>query len=124
MDAHTDLKELARIASEYPRAEFAVLTGSQTGGDNPIFPPMDTVRALRNLDGVNTALRLCGTYARMAAGEMPAGWPARVKAQGFGRVQVNLHGDAENPGRIQMAATMVQRFAEETETGSIILQHR
>ena len=51
VDAHTDLKELARIASEYPQAEFAVLAGSQTGGDNPIFPPMDIVRALRNLDG-------------------------------------------------------------------------
>ena len=69
VDTHTDLNELARIAREYPQAEFAVLAGSQTGGDNPIFPPMETVRALRNLDGVNTALHLCGKYARMAAGE-------------------------------------------------------
>ena len=124
VDAHTDLKELARIAMEYPQAEFAVLTGSQTGGDNPIFPPLKTVRALRNLDGVNTALHLCGKYARMAAAEMPAGWPIKIKAQGFGRVQINLHGDAENPRRVQVRAAMVRHFAQETETGSIILQHR
>ena len=124
VDAHTDLKELAQITREYPKAEFAVLAGSQTDGDNPIFPPMETVRALRNLDGVNTALHLCGTYARMAAGEVPAGWPARVKAQGFGRVQVNLHGDAKNPGRIQVRALEIRHFAQEAENGSVILQHR
>ena len=69
VDAHTDLTELARIANEYPRAEFGVLVGSQTSGDNPIFPPLEIVWELRNLHGVNTALHLCGKYARMAAGE-------------------------------------------------------
>ena len=124
VDAHTDLMELAKVASEYPRAEFAVLAGSQTGRDNPIFPPMETIRALRNLDGVNTALHLCGKYARMAAGGHFPSWPARVKAQGFGRVQVNLHEDVENPTRVRVAASSVRRFAQEAETGSIILQHR
>ena len=98
VDAHTDLEELREIAREYPQAEFAVLFGSQTSGDNPIFPPAETVRALRNLDGVNTALHLCGKYARMAAGEMRTIWPVKLKARGFGRIQVNLHGDEQDPG--------------------------
>ena len=107
VDAHTDLKELARIANEYPRAEFAVLAGSQTGGDNPIFPPMDTVRALRNLDGVNTDLHLCGKYARMAAGETHAPHSLNLLCNGFGRVHVNLHGEAKNPERVQVRAARV-----------------
>ena len=124
VDAHTDLKELARIAIEYPQAEFAVLAGSQTGGDNPIFPPMDTVRALRNLDGVNTALHLCGKYARMAAGETHAPHSLNLLCNGFGRVQVNLHGEAKNPERVQVRAARVRHFAQKVETGSVILQHR
>ena len=124
VDAHTDLKELARIAREYPQAEFAVLARSQTGGDNPIFPPLDTVRALRNLDGVNTALHLCGKYARMAAGETHTPHSLNLLCNGFGRVQINLHEDVENPTRVRVAALSVKRFAEQTGTRSVILQHR
>ena len=124
VDTHTDLKELARIASEYPRAEFAVLAGSQTGGDNPIFPPLDIVRALRNLGGVNTALHLCGKYARMAAGETHAPESLNLLCNGFGRVQVNLHGEAENPEGVQVRAARVRRFVHEAETRNVILQHR
>ena len=57
---------------------------------------MDIVRALRNLDGVNTALHLCGKYARMAAGETHAPHSLNLLCNGFGRVQVNLHGEATN----------------------------
>ena len=124
VDAHTDLEELREIAREYPRAEFAVLFGSQTWGDNPIFPPDETVRALRNLDGVNTALHLCGKYARMAAGEMRTIWPVKLKARGFGRIQVNLHGDEQDPRRVEIAVPTIKRFAEQTSTGSVILQHQ
>ena len=85
----------------------------QTGGDNPIFPPLDTVRELRDLDGVNTALHFCGKYTRMAAREMRATWPVRLKARGFGRVQINLHGEARDPGRVPVTGA-VQRCAEET----------
>ena len=125
VDAHTDLTELARIAREYPGAEFGVLFGSQTWKhNNPTFPPVETVRALRNLQGVNTALHLCGQYARRVAGAGPMGLGLTVLARGFGRVQINLHEDAWDPGRVQGTAEAVRRFAEETETGSVILQHR
>ena len=125
VDAHTDLTGLARIAREYPGAEFGVLFGSQTWKhNNPIFPPVETVRALRNLQGVNTALHLCGQYARRVAGSGPMGLGLTVLARGFGRVQINLQGDAWDPGRVRGTAEAVRRFAEETETGSVILQHR
>ena len=39
-------------------------------------------------------------------------------------MQVNLHEDVENPTRVRVAATMVQRFAGQTGTRSVILQHR
>ena len=124
VDAHTDLTELARIANEYPRAEFGVLAGSQTGGDNPIFPPMDIVRALRNLDGVNTALHLCGKYARMAAGETHPRHSLNPICNGFGRVQVNLHGDTENSESVQVHAAEIQHFVQNVKTRNVILQHQ
>ena len=124
VDAHTDLTELARIANEYPRAEFGVLVGSQTAGDNPIFPPIDIVCALRNLGGVNTALHLCGKDARIVAGETHTPHALNLLCQGFGRVQVNLHGDGENPERVQVRDLEIRRFAQKVDTGSVILQHR
>ena len=124
VDAHTDLTELARIANEYPRAEFGVLVGSQTGGDNPIFPPIDIVCALRNLGGVNTALHLCGKDARIVAGETHTPHSLNLLCQGFGRVQVNLHGDGENSERVQVHDLEIRHFAQKVDTGSVILQHR
>ena len=124
VDAHTDLEEIREIAREYPRAEFAVLFGSQTGEDNPIFPPVETVRALRQTQGVNTALHLCGYHAREAAGEEPMGQSLKLLAQGFGRIQVNLHGDELDPRRVEIAGPAIKRFAEQASTGSVILQHR
>ena len=50
VDAHTDLTELARIANEYPRAEFGVLVGSQTAGTTPSSRP-------------STSSARCGTCA-------------------------------------------------------------
>ena len=129
VDENTDLEEVRKIAAQYQQAEFAVLAGSQTGGGNPIFPPMDTVRKLRDLEGVRTAVHLCGSHARMAAGEMYTGGehaphPLNLLCNGFGRVQINLHGDMENPARVRVSAPSIERFAQETKTGSVILQHR
>ena len=124
VDENTDLEEVRKIAAQYQQAEFAVLAGSQTGGGNPIFPPMDIVRKLRDLEGVRTAIHLCGAHARMAAGETHTPDSLNLLCKGFGRVQINLHGDAANPTRVRVSAPSVERFAQETKTGSIILQHR
>ena len=93
-------------------------------GKHPPGWPMDIVRALRNLGGVNTALHLCGKYARMAAGETHAPHSLNLLCNGFGRVQVNLHGEATNPERVQVRAARVRHGAQKVETGSVILQHR
>ena len=123
VDEGTDLREIQEIAGKYPRVEFGVLIGSQTKVQNsPIFPPVETVRALRDLRGVNTALHLCGTLARQAAGEEPMGPGLMPLATGFGRVQVNLHGDPDNPARVRLDLLKTTDLAE--RTGSVILQHR
>ena len=41
---------------------------------------------------------------------------------GFGRVQVNLHGDAWHPARVEMSVKMIKAFADEIP-GQVILQH-
>ena len=123
VDEGTDLREIQEIAGKYPRAEFGVLLGSQTRKhDNPIFPPVETVRALRDLRGVNTSLHLCGTHARQAAGEEPLDQGLIPLATGFGRVQVNLHGDPDNPARVRLDLLKMTDLAE--LPGRIILQHR
>ena len=123
IDARTDLQEVRAIAARYPRAEFAVLIGSRTGEDNPIFPPMSVVRNLREL-GVQTALHLCGTYARQAAGEGEQTGKLMPLCEGFGRVQINLHGDELNPRRVETNGQALRHFAEWAQAGSVILQHR
>ena len=124
VDEGTDLREIQEIAGKYPRVEFGVLTRVPDQGNmnNPIFPPVETVRALRDLRGVNTALHLCGTLARQAAGEEPMGPGLMPLATGFGRVQVNLHGDPDNPARVRLDLLKTTDLAE--RTGSVILQHR
>jgi hypothetical protein len=129
VDENTDLEEVRKIAARHPEAEFAVLAGTQTGWGNPIFPPLDVIRKLRDLEGVRTAVHLCGIYARMAAGETDAGetdnpHSLNILCNGFGRVQINLHGDMANPNRVRVSARSVESFAERTGTGSVILQHR
>ena len=124
VDENTDLEELRTISAQYPQAEFAVLFGSQTWKDNPIFPHPDTVRKLKNLQGVRTAIHLCGRYARKANGEESMVWATKLLVKGFGRVQINLHPDGDDPRRIDVDPGAMERFARETETGSLILQHQ
>ena len=125
IDERTGLEEIREISARYPRAEFAVLVGSQTGQGNPLFPPWETVRQLRNLGpGVRTAIHLCGSNARQAAGEETLSNSLQLLCAGFGRIQVNLHPDGDDPRRVEVQTAGIKRFAERTGTGSVILQHR
>ena len=125
IDERTDLNEVAEISAQYPETEFAVLVGSQTGGDNPIFPLWETVRRFGTLSpGVRTAIHLCGHLARKAAGEENLSRSLQLICEKFGRIQVNLHGDEWDPNRVQITNPNIKRFAEQTGAGSIILQHR
>ena len=124
VDSATSIDGLAELSRRYPRVEFGVLVGSQLGG---IFPPLDVVESLKARggdEGFMIALHLCGRYARMAVnpdGADPGLW---ALCAGFGRVQVNLHGDWFDPSRVQLTREGVERFADRVDAERIILQHR
>ena len=130
VDSETPMNDLLSIAKSYgkDRVEFGVLVGSHTGESNHgIFPPLHIVRAVKSLRldyGVHMAIHLCGRYARMVMKD--DGVPSEVYdlCHGFSRVQVNLHGDSFNPGRIAVAVQGVKRFADTVACQRVILQHR
>lgn len=131
VDGKTDLAEVASIAKEYPFAEFGVLVGSQTGADNPIFPALSVVMFLKALPFHQTAIHLCGKYARYAAAEPIEAGRAFVRrvelfgiCHGFGRIQVNLHPDGDGLGKVQMDPERLTGFVESSLAHRVILQHR
>ena len=124
VDAETSLDSLAELSGRYPRVEFGVLVGSQVGG---IFPTLDVVEGLKNRgidEGFRTALHLCGRYARTAANSDSAGPGLWDLCAGFGRVQVNLHGDWFDPSQVQMTRAGIKSFANRVDAERVILQHR
>ena len=130
IDRQTPMKELLSIAQSYGKAhvEFGVLVGSHTGESNHgIFPPLHVVRAVKSLRldyGVQMAIHLCGQYSRMVMQDGGAPDEVYDLCNGFSRVQVNLHGDSFNPGRIAVAAQAVNRFADTVGCERVILQHQ
>ena len=130
VDSKTFLKDMLSIAQSYGKAhvEFGVLVGSHTGeSDHGIFPPLHVVRAVKSLKrdyGMKIAIHLCGRYARMVMGDDGALDDVYDLCHGFSRVQVNLHGDSFNPGRIAVASQAIKRFADTVECQRVILQHR
>ena len=127
VDSTTKFRGIKRLATKYPNAEFGVLVGTHSGEtDYGIFPPLSVVRDLNvfgTLEGVNTAIHLCGKYARQV---MDPDGPSEDLLQlcnGFGRVQVNLHGDSWSPFRVEVSVKMIKAFADKIP-GEVILQHR
>ena len=96
VDSQTDMKKMSSLSERYPSVEFGVLVGSDTGMfENGIFPSLTVVEQLKLLgieESMNTAIHLCGRYARSVM--LPEGPPESLYGlcSGFGRVQVNLHG--------------------------------
>ena len=123
VDVDTKLNDLTDIATQYPRFEFGILIGSQTGTGNPIFPPFDTVHTLRQLP-INSSLHLCGTYAREATRLSQLSAPLTELCQGFNRIQVNLHKEAWDEDDIAVNPKALVEFAQSVTADSIILQHR
>ena len=124
VDQKTDLGALAEITAQYPKVEFGILVGSQTGTTNPLFPPWSTIYEFKRTPGINRSLHLCGHHAREAAGEQPYGQSLQLLCNGFDRIQVNLHGDEVNPNRIDLQSNAIKCFAAKTAVNSVILQHR
>ena len=125
VDIKTDSQALLALADEFPLAEFAVLVGSSTGEDHPLFPPLDVVERLKSMaPNVRTALHLCGKYARATMQEDSLTPDALSIAEGFGRVQINLHGDHITPRTIAAPPDAIRHFADTVRTERVILQHR
>ena len=130
VDRNTSRKDMLSIAQSYGKAhvEFGVLVGSHSGeSDHGIFPPLYVVHAFKSLKrdyGMKIAIHLCGRYAGMVMQD--GGTPDEVYdlCNGFSRVQVNLHGDSFNPGRVAVASQAIKRFADTVKCESVILQHR
>ena len=117
---------LEDMACMFPWLEWGVLVGSQTGGANPIFPPLERVEMLKNrplLNPEQIAIHLCGKYARQAAGVEEPTEELYELCNGFGRVQVNLHPDSDG-GRFKVVNEALIAFAERPEVERVILQHR
>ena len=133
IDRWTDLEELPQIHKRYPFVEWGVLVGSHTVqrsySDTGIFPDLITVRRFRDLgvyEGLNTALHLCGNWARSALGHSSVHPIERILklCEGFGRVQINLHGNYFNDRRADVRREAVERFAYQMPCRRLILQHR
>ena len=130
VDRKIRMDDLLSIAKSYGKAhvEFGVLVGSHSGeSDHGIFPPLYVVRALKTLkqySGMKITIHLCGRYARMVMQDNGSPDELYDLCNGFSRVQVNLHGDSFNPGRVDVAAQAVKRFADTVGCQQVILQHR
>ena len=122
IDERTDLNGLERLALKYPRAEFAVLADSRTGGEDPLYPPLETVMELKSALP-RTAVHLCGQYAREAAGEGPESGMLTSICRGFGRVQVNLPPAARHSPEEKRRLYSLGKFIDRTDAETVILQH-
>ena len=125
VDIHTNPEDLAAIAHEFPQVEFAVLVGTPTGNLHPLFPPLNVVHKLQSLSPhINTAVHLCGKYARAVMRTGPMTDETLRISNGFGRVQVNLHRDELDPDQIPVLPETLGRFADTVQADRIILQHQ
>ena len=127
VDDRTDFDELRYVVDKYPFVEFGVLVGSETGQGNPIFPGLYLVRRLQQtLPSDRIAVHFCGKYARAVMGRT---WEERQPriydvSEGYGRVQVNLHGDVGNPDPVAVDTSGLESFANHSTSNWVILQHR
>ena len=125
VDIHTNPEDLLSIAQEFPQAEFAVLIGTPTDNIHPLFPPIEVIHRLRELGPkVNTAIHLCGQYARAVITTGPQARESLNVSNGFGRIQVNLHGDHIDSNNITIFPEAFRQFVDTVQADKVILQHR
>lgn len=128
-DATTSMGHLTRLGQQYPKAEFAVLVGSQTGSvSSPLFPSLKMVDVLKKYGanlGFNTAIHLCGGYARLAVQSRKVPKTLLDLCNGFGRIQINLHADGPEPEITWGNGDhYLIQFAEAVTADKVIIQHR
>ena len=129
VDETTSLRKLKTIHTQYPKAEFAVLIGDQTGRRDAQmrFPNLNHIVTFRDQSrerGLDTAVHLCGRWARAAVGkddEIEATTVITL-CEGFARVQLNVPGGYftnEAQGKIGL-----DRFADQAGCAHVIVQRR
>ena len=132
VDSRTSMLDMHAIAQKYPKIEFGVLVGSLSGHSN-IFPSLNIVREFRDFgvmssddykNDLHTAIHLCGVYSLEVMQAEGASEGVFEMCRGFGRVQINLHGDEFNSNDIDTNAAAIRRFADKVSCDSVILQHK
>lgn len=130
VDSTTELAKLTDISKRYPIAEFGILVGTRTSrADGGIFPALDLVERFRDhcaANGIRSSLHLCGEWSRSALGRSDVLPYLQVLelAKGFGRLQINLHGDFFGSEWIEPRKASVLAFVEDVRCDQVILQHR
>lgn len=121
IDRWTPAATLGEIKRDFPKVEFGILIGSNTGKgghrEKNRFPPLDYIEKWRDLwgprEGLSLSLHLCGKYSRLV-NEGKGGELFKL-IDGFDRVQVNS---------VKYNTEHVARFADRAPCRSVILQHR
>ena len=124
VDSRTPFDALRKLHARWPRVEFGVLVASSSTetADGGILPPLDAVRRFRDecvQSGVNCALHLCGEWSRSLFHQTPPEASGRDTlndalrlCDGFGRVQINLHGDFLSAEWIEVRGRELTDFAQ------------
>ena len=130
VDEFTALDKLAALAERYPKVEFAVLVAGWAGSrrSHTRYPSLERIFTFRDWGRdrrMNTAVHLCGRWARGALEQGASAVPRATAAAlcaGFGRVQLNLpDGFLVNDADKRAA---LDRFAEEVGCANVIVQRR
>ena len=116
LDERSDTHRICQLGRRWPKAEFAVLSGSETGR-SPRFPTNEWIDAWRRKAEeatLQTAIHLCGRTRRDALAGDEA---ALARCAGFGRIQLNM---PEAERRVQAEAIL--RFQRRTGR-PVVIQH-
>ena len=92
---------------------------ASTAGSSRRFETVARFQQAAGEHGFATALHLCGVYTRELMASEGAISSTLELCEGFGRVQVNLHGDYWGDKAIVVNGERIIRFAETVTRGSV-----
>ena len=127
VDEKTSFRHIVNLNKLYPKVEFAVLVGSQTGIPRaPIFPRLEFVYEFKDFcirEDIQGSIHLCGQFARAVyEGEMATRSIYQL-CGGFYRVQVNISQTILMAPHSAVPLRLAG-FAESVYAEAVILQHQ
>lgn len=116
-DDDTSINELLEISARFPFVEWGILVGSSSGKER--FPSVDWIR--RFVDTLlplsarpHLALHVCGRLLReIRDGRMPLVDHIGYQVMAFRRVQLNWHGDRQQPADV-VSENVLRAFCTDT----------